>query len=84
MPRCRIHTEAHPSSAFCHTHFLKETTVKLIRLNQCIINPQMITTITLESGSCVVHFAGSTTPALKLNGHETTQLLSAMRSLLME
>jgi hypothetical protein len=55
----------------------------LIRLNQSIINPNMITTITLESGSsCTVHFAGATTPPIKLSGSEMSQLLSALRSAL--
>jgi hypothetical protein len=55
----------------------------LIRLNQFIINPNQITAIMLESGSaCTVHFARATTPPIKLNGSETTQLLSALRSAL--
>jgi hypothetical protein len=55
--------------------------VALIQLNQYIINPQTITTITMEGKCCVVCFAGDKTPTLRLNEYETRQLLSGMRSL---
>jgi hypothetical protein len=56
--------------------------MSLIRLNQSIINPNMITTITLESGSsCTVNFAGATTPSNKLNGSEMTRFAITSLSL---
>jgi hypothetical protein len=53
----------------------------IVKLNQLIINPHQITTIAPEGGSaCTVHFSGSSTTPVKLSGSETSQLLSALRS----
>jgi len=58
--------------------------LRLIRLSEYIINPNLITAIALEGGSCTVHFCGGTTPPIKLHGAETSQLLAALRSVLAE
>ncbi|MEQ1905527.1 MAG: hypothetical protein ABL888_15165 [Pirellulaceae bacterium] len=57
--------------------------MRLIKLNQVIVNPDQITAIILEGGSaCTIHFSGSSTPPIKLSGSETSQLMSALRPLL--
>lgn len=54
--------------------------MRFIRFGDYIINPSLITAIKMEGGSCVVHFAGGTTPPVKLTSSETPLLLGALRS----